>query len=391
MTKEIRKELIEAKKLYQSKKYQEALDIYEKHYLANPEVFNQWDKIFYSWSIYQLKIKDQNDETELFESVELVTELIKQEDLNKRPVCAYTLSVFKALNYLYSNNDYEYLLYWLDKLNPDLLDTKQKEFNGRKYPSNREKYYNYYSKALIECGDIEECIEVSKKALDSLTEFTNDSDVWYNWRIAKCLKDLDKNEEALSYLKEVSKVKRDWFVSKEIAENYFMLNDVDNACEYISKAVLTNDPASIKVNLYYLIYQILKDSNLDWALKHAELFVALKLDSDSQIPSEIEELLIEEEKLDKYQLEKEIKAYWSEYKFKDQELQYGTITKVFEDRNFGFITSTDDESIFFRKYEFKDDRSKLREGQFVSFYTEKSFDKSKNRESINAVNVRLGD
>ena len=227
--------------------------------------------------------------------------------------------------------------------------------------------------------------------MDSLTEFTNDSDVWYNWRIAKCLKDLDKNEEALSYLKEVSKVKRDWFVSKEIAENYFMLNDVDNACEYISKAVLTNDPASIKVNLYYLIYQILKDSNPDLALKHAELFVALKLDSDSQIPSVIDELLIEEENLDKYQLEKEIKAYWSEYKFKDQELQYGTITKVFEDRNFGFITSTDDESIFFRKYEFKDDRSKLREGQFVSFYTEKSFDKSKNREAINAVNVRLGD
>ena len=105
-SKEIRKELNEAKKLYQAKKYDEALTIYEKRYNESPEDLNRWDKIFYSWSLYQLYIKQADDEDKMFESAELVTELINQDDLNERPVCAYTLTVFKILDQLYSENDY---------------------------------------------------------------------------------------------------------------------------------------------------------------------------------------------------------------------------------------------------------------------------------------------
>ena len=227
--------------------------------------------------------------------------------------------------------------------------------------------------------------------MQSLSKFANNSDVWYNWRIAKSLKELNQNEEALVYLKEVSKVKRDWFVSKEIAENYYILNDTDNALEYITSAVLTKDPANIKVNLFYLIYRILKDDNPELAIKHAKLYAALKLQSDSVLPDDIEELSLDEESLDAYQLEREIKDYWSNFRFKDQELQYGTITKVFEHGKSGFIKSINDESLYFKSFEFKDNRKFMKVGQYVSFYTQKSFDKSKNRESLNAVNIKIGD
>ena len=90
--------------------------------------------------------------------------------------------------------------------------------------------------------------------------------------------------------------------------------------------------------------------------------------------------------LNKKDLEREIKQYWSEYKFKDQQLQYGTITKIFEHGKSGFITSDDNESLYFNVYEFKGDN--LDVGQYVSFFTEKSFDKSKNKESLKAVNIR---
>lgn len=389
--KAVRKDLLEAKKLYKSKNYQEALNIYESLYQQYSDLFNKWDNIFYSWSIYQLNVKNQENEVELFDNVELITELIPQGDLNNSPVCAYTLSVFKVLNYLKDTNDWEYMIYWLDKLNPDLLDEKQGHGNDIVFASNREKYFNFASKAYLECGDFEECIEVSRKALNSLENFTNSSDVWYNWRIAKSLKELGQNEEALTYLKEVSKVKRDWFVSKEIAENYYILNDTENALEYVCNAVLTNDPAKIKVNLYYLAYNILKDDSPEIALKHAELFTALKIQTEAALPDDIEELFIDEDTLDVNVLEKQIKDYWSDFKFKNQELQYGTITKVFEHGRSGFITSIDDESLYFNAYEFKDDRNLMKVGQYVSFYTQKSFDKSKNRESVNAVNIKRGD
>lgn len=383
-SKEIRKELNEAKKLYQAKKYDEALTIYEKRYNESPEDLNRWDKIFYSWSLYQLYIKQADDEDKMFESAELVTELINQDDLNERPVCAYTLTVFKILDQLYSENDYYDLLAWLDKINPELLDEKRFETDERVYRSKKEKYYDYATKAYFEVEDYEKCIETSKEALEVLENFTNSSDVWYNWRIAKSYKELLKNREALEYLKEVVKVKKDWFVQKEMAENYHVLGENEKAEDYICEAVLTNDPVTIKVNLYYLAYNVLKQINPELALRHAELFYAIKLENDSQIPDDIEELMIDDD-LDKNALESEIRQYWQQHKFKNQELQHGTVTRIFEHGRSGFITSDNDESIYFNVSEYNGDDLKV--DDYVSFYTEKSFDKSKNRESTRAVNI----
>lgn len=389
MSEEIKKELLNAKKLYKSKNYSEALEIYEKHYPKNSDEFNKWDKIFYSWAIYQVYIKDYDDETELMEFTQLITELIRQSDLNKNPTCAYTLSVFKVLDYLYKKGDYEYLLYWLDKIDPALLDAKQSEFNGRIYPSRREKYYNYSSKAYLETKDYNNCISISEKALNEFHHFANDNDIWFNWRIAKSLKELNKPENALTYLEKVSKVKRDWFVSKEIAENYFMLDDNENALKYIIESVLTDEPPSLKINLFYLIYQLLKDDKPELALEHAKLFAALKLEYGASIPEDIEKLMIDEDELDTDKLEQKIKDYWLQYKFKDQKLQYGTITKVFEHGKSGFITSDEGEHLFFNAYEFKSDIYYMNEGQYVSFYTKTGFDRSKNKESVNAANINI--
>ena len=200
---------------------------------------------------------------------------------------------------------------------------------------------------------------------------------------------MGKPEDALTYLEKVSKVKRDWFISKEIAENYFMLDDKENTLKYVIEAVLTNEPPSLKKNLFYLIYQLLKDDEPDLALKHAKLFAALKLEYGAPIPSDIEELIIDEDELDVDELEMEIKDYWFEYKFKDQELQYGTITRIFENGKAGFITSDDGESLFFISYEFKGNLHNMKEGQYVSFYTKMGFDRSKNKESLNAVNINI--
>ena len=113
----------------------------------------------------------------------------------------------------------------------------------------------------------------------------------------------------------------------------------------------------------------------------------LKLESgSSNILEEIEDLDIDEDTLDMKELTSLIRDFWMKFKFKNQQLQYGTVTRFFEDKNYGFIKTNDDESIFFHKNEFKDDLIYV--GQLVSFYTEKRFDKSKNRESLNAVNIK---
>ena len=389
MADEIYDELSDAKNLYKSKEYNEALEKYEEIYSENPNEFDKWDKIYYSWSIYQVHVKNFDDEGELIESTKLITKLTRQSDLNKTSTCAYTLSVFKVLDYLYNAENYEYLLSWLEKIDPTLLDSKIYEYKGRLYPSRKEKYFNYASKAYFQCKDYANCVLISDKALRDLNHYTNDSDVWFNWRIAKSLKELNQSEKALSYLMEVSKVKNDWFIPKEIADNYFILGDEKNALKYVGEAILTDEPSNIKVNLYYLTYQVLKDDEPDIALKHAELVAAIKLENNVSLPKDIQKLQIDESNLDADELEAEIKDYWLKNKFKNKKLRYGLVTRIHNHGRSGFITSDDYEQFHFNIQEFKDDLSLLSEGQYVSFYTQKGFDKSKNQESIDAVNIHI--
>ena len=311
MTREIRKDLISASKLYKAGKRQEAFEIYDKHFLEHPEVFKHWDKIRYCWCMYYLFIRDSTDETDLMDYTERVTEIVKQDDLNKAPVCVYTQCVFKVIMHLKSVDDWEYMIYWLDKLNPELLGNAQNKDKGIVYPSKKEDYYRYLSTAYLKCMDYEECVDTSKEALNTIDKFAFNGKTWHEWRIAKSLNKLGNPEEALQYLYEVVKVEKEWYILKEIADCSFQVGDMDNAFEYAGKAVLTEDLAKSKVNLYYLAYKILKDDNPDLALIHAKLYLALKLESGAQIADEIEDLNIDEDDLDITELEREIKEFWA--------------------------------------------------------------------------------
>lgn len=385
MESDIKNDLKQAKKEYDSKKYVESLKIYERIFQKVPEIFKLNDLISYCWAIYRVHVKQFVDEDELFDAAETICDLIPQADLNRSKTCPYTFSVMRVLDYLYKERQYYNISYWAEKLNPKFLDTKRSNFKGRMCRSRKEKYYDYLSKSFLECAEWAECIEISTEALNTLKVFTNNGDTWHHWRIAKSLRELGHVEEALSHLEEVIKVKNDWFIYKEFIEDYYLLDNPNKALEYVCGAVLTDDPDKMKVNLYYLIYKLLSESNPDMAFKHAELYYLIKLENNSEIAQDIEELYIDDDKLDKEELSKEIKSYWEDFKYQNRELQYGTVTKYFDDKNFGFITDENDESVFFHKNEIKGDNVYV--GQLVSFYTENSFDKSKNRESLKAVNV----
>lgn len=317
MTKEIRKELNKATRLYKAKKREEAFEIYDKHFQENPESFKKWDRIRYCWTIYYMHVRDSYDEDELVEYCEMVTGIVDQEDINKAPVCVYTQCVFKILVFYKKNQDWDLMLYWLDKLDPELLNDKKGGSGDTVYPSKKEEYYSFKSKALLECGEFEECVEVSKKALETFSDFALNGDTWHKFRIAKSLRELGEYDEALSYLEGVIKVQDDWFVFKEFAENYRSLDDCDSALRYAAQGVSAKGQVKSKVNLYYLTYNLLKDSNPDFAMKHAKLFLTIKLENESEIPEDIEDLDIDEDNLDIDILEQEIRNRWTELEFEN--------------------------------------------------------------------------
>ena len=397
MSEDTKKDLAQAKKNYQSKKYEDAKEIYESVYIDHPEAFTIWDKRFYSWALYQLYVKTPEDETDLFEAVDLITQLIPQEDHSKKDgVCAYTMSMVKLLDYLYKNNDYENIIIWAEKLNPDYLSRKTSSFttdDGRevKLASNKEKYYNWLSKSYQEVEDYDECLIVSKKALEELTSFTNNGDIWFKWRIARSLRELGEYDEAIEYLKDVYKTKKDWFVQWEIAENYFFKGEPDKSLEYAVSAALSRGDSDKKIKLYSLLEDLLEDDEPEIALKHSYLIYSIRLHNEWNIDEELEEEILnaglDTENMEYWKIENELKGYWKDLKFKTQQPNYGKIKRIMPHGKSGFIKRDDGEDFFFKGFEFKGDPNKYREGIKVSFYLEEGYDKKKNEVKMNAVNI----
>ena len=397
MSEDVKKDLAQAKKNYQDKNYEDAKNLYETLYTEKPEAFTLWDKRFYSWALYQLYVKNPEDETELFEAVDLITELLGQENHSKKDgVCAYTLSMMKLLDYLYKQNDYENLLVWADRLNPDFLSAKTSRFttpDGREVTtaSNKEKYYNWLSKSYQEVEDYDECLKISKKALEELSKFTNNSDIWFKWRIARSLREIGEYDEAIDYLKDIYKSKKDWFILWELAENYFFNGDNDKSLEYAVSAALSRGDSDKKIKLYSLLEDLLEDEYPEIALKHSYLIYSIRLHNEWGIDDDLEEKIAEAgldvENTEYWKIEKELKGFWKDLKFKTQQPNYGRISRIFPHGKTGFIRRDDGESFFFNSFEFKGDPNKYRENVKVSFYLEEGYDKKKDEVKMNAVNI----
>ena len=397
MSEDIKKDLAQAKKNYQDKNYEDAKNLYETLYEEKPEAFTLWDKRFYSWALYQLYVKNPEDETDLFEAVDLITELLSQENHSKKEgVCAYTLSMMKLLDYLYKQNDYKNILVWADRLNPDFLSAKTSRFttqDGREVTtaSNKEKYYNWLSKSYQEVEDFDECLTISKKALEELTTFTNNSDIWFKWRIARSLREIGEYDEAIDYLKDIYKTKKDWFILWELAENYFFNADNEKSLEYAVSAALSRGDSDKKIKLYSLLEDLLEDEYPEIALKHSYLIYSIRLHNEWGIDEDLEEKIAESgldmENTEYWKIEKELKGFWKDLKFKTQQPNYGVINRIFPHGKSGFIRRDDGDSFFFNSYEFKGDPNKYRENVKVSFYLEEGYDKKKDEVKMNAVNI----
>lgn len=379
-----------AQRFKKENKIDEAEEIYREYWETSQEDFSEFDKTTFSWILYNKYIKNNEDIDEILEATELITELKKQEDQSKgiKYPCPYTLSVIKVLEYLNKNNDFEDVLIWAEMLNPNYLSAKASDFNGRKYPSPKEKYYSQVTKALLKLDEIDRCYEMSKEALE-LEDLTED--IWFKWRLAKCANELGEYDEAIGYLKEIMAKKPDWYIKAEIANSYYFNGDFDNALSYAIDAALTPAPSESKVNVYSLIADLVEDEYPEEALQNRYLEYSIRLNKEwsieDRLTEKIEEAGLDIENTEYWKIEKELKPFWNSLKYKGQEPQYGIISKILPHGKSGFIQAEDGNSYYFKKFEFKGDRDDFCEMTSVSFYLEEGYDKSKDEVKMNAVNI----
>ncbi|AMK15283.1 hypothetical protein [Methanobrevibacter olleyae] len=375
------------------KKYDKSLEIYES-LLESGEKLSKNDIDRYGWNLYFAKIKETSMINELEESAKKLIGIVKQKDSSKvNKPCPYTLSVIKLMKIYSENEEYLDVLRWASKLKAELLSNHQfKPNEDITLNSIKENYYLQTTKALLSIYKYGQTIRYCQEALDNIPNFNNNNDTWFKLRMAKSYKELGEYDKSIELLDDILKYKKDWYLSRDMAENYFFKEEYDDSLKWAAKATLSHDgEIENKINLFSLIADILEIKGFeDEAIMNRYMYYVIRNAKEWSVDEELLSLLdsygLDLDNKDFKSLFKEYKNMWISLKYFGQERQYGLISKVFEHGKAGFIDSNG-KSYYFNTFEFMDDKDYIYEGTEVSFYLEDAYNKKKDEMVKNAVNI----
>jgi tetratricopeptide (TPR) repeat protein len=389
-----------ARTLRKLKRLQEALEVCRVVY--------QIDKTFdhnnneYGWCIYQLHIKRSDDEIKsdengFFHAAEAILSIGQQTQFS-----AHEKTIFRVLKYLKPRKKQRSIARkiseWTTKLNADLLSTEaeryEREDEMEESASPREKWFSFRSSALFELGEYQTCIEVCQQALDSFERLHYGNQHWFKMRIANSKGHLGQITEAIDELQNVARYKPEWFIYNDLALWHYKLGQVDEAFKYAVQAAQAHrqyDKLENKWELFLLMGQILQSKgDIERARTHIGLAFKLRDEQQWGTPENLSTMMsalnveVDDNQSSKT-LYTELKAEWEH----DSPRLQGTIKTIKSDREFGFVLGSDNNEYHFKFRDFKSQRQNLREGLFVTFLTQPSFDRLKDRPTVVAIDIRV--
>ncbi len=422
---EIRKK---AQNLRNQKKYSEALPLY-KELWNNYESKDKWDgwgyalclnqlkdystaykvcrevlridpafdyiKSQFAWAAFMKNIKDYPDDspTEILENyvsdVITVTEGKEQELFRNQ-------AILKLLDHLSFKNSWGKVIEWAKFINPEHLNTEPfsgVSNDGKKFrkPSDIESYYLKLSKALEKDGKFTECIDLCNTAIKIFPDI-----IWFKWHKGSCLRKIKKFQEAISLLEDVKKIKKDWFILKDLSAAYFENKEFDKAYNnFIEAAVMQikiPEPAN-RWELFYIGAMILYEKNNNSSAdEHISLTYKLREDKGWKNPVFLEDLISARNiqmKKTASQLFNELKEFWLREQQGILPMQTGVIKNLIQEGKAGFIEGVDGKSYYFRTSNFLSNKTQLKVNCRVQFNIQKSFDKKRGRDSYEAINIQI--
>lgn len=380
-----------------------SIELSEKHLIEYPDFSNLKNNLVWAYFDKSIRKFDSNKVSDTEHALERILVLQGQMEVNdeKTIPCPFCVGVFKVLKaYKKPNFNASKVRYWLDKLDPEKLSKKEQttvseDSKERKLASDYENYYSYLATLLYKEKKYQESIEVSEFALANIQILHYDNNIWFKRRIALChieLGDLSKGEEILKSLDSGKGEK--WFIENDISLIYFEQNDFEKALEYALKAAKNFGDDLMKINLYVHLARIFfKLQKIDEAKVHAELVIAIKQANDSRIDLELQKLITYfkldiSQRIDLRVKKKEAEKIWDNHLFEGQEKLKGTINKILPNGKSGFIKQDNSrDAYYFNFSSVKARKQDIQEGKSVNFYLKNSFDKKRNKESKEAIEI----
>jgi cold shock CspA family protein len=347
----------------------------------------------FGWILYFRDVKPGMDENNLGGVLHAANEIWQY-----KPADLLLAKLIMAVTKVAGKRDkWDVVLEWSGRVQPGQLDIRANEFEGKQGMSDREVWYIRRSRALLELG---QCEEARRVAQAGLTEFPNG--LFLARTAALALAGSGDITGGVSELRPLLHHPRaDAYLKADLGELEFKLGNFDEAHRLLCEAVLNPQGDQYKLGYFLTMAEIaLAKQKPVSAAESLALAKAVRQKEEWSIPAKLTHLEQETCQMLKAQgqswpdLPKDIKSlsglcaeHWKAESMVGLKRATGRVGRISPDKKHTFIHRDDGEKPVFVLL--RDLPKGLSEGMKVDFALKPSFDRKKNEESIQAVDVRL--
>lgn len=370
--------------------YKRALEIAKRTYKLDPML--EMNTNIMTWCLYYIYFKELTEGDSLNKPVEIAEWLLKNTTFNK--YSPHKQIVLKLLKTLPSTNT-ETVIKLLDQVStrdycyfsaiPYTYTDKETNL-PKESASEYERLISAYSRALFKGGHYEKCLQVCSNSGLFPFSYHNDNDFWIEERKYVSMAKVGRRDEAIKGLEKILSKKQFWRTYEYLGDIYAEKGEHPKAKTTYLKAVLTNDPDDMKVNLIYKLGELFEQTDPETATKHYRYYKQLMDRNGWTIRGDKKtktDSLPENQTVSK----KTLKSLWDELYMQTATVYNGSVQKIMT--NSGFIIYEDQTGTKQIYYSNRDVKGKeiLSEGDSVDFCVESSFDRKKNKASTKATHI----
>jgi len=267
--------------------------------------------------------------SELFEKVEDLISILNSFNSDKtKNLLSNLFRIVLNCEKKKNNPNWKFINEFCDKIDKEKLSkecsikkvVKNGQIKETELASDFENWYAFKTKALEKLGMWQECLNLSKEALEKIEKFHYSNDVWFLRRIALSKKNLGDIDDAIHELQTILKKKKEWYIQKELSELYFEKGNIELAFKYALDSINNSGQLKSKVNLLYLLGKILKkQEKLELSFKHFSLAKLIRQKEGWYLPpkllNELKKFSFPEiPQIDFNKLTNELQRYWRSFK-----------------------------------------------------------------------------
>lgn len=348
-----------------------------------------------AWLIYEKSVKPAVAAVDVPSLLEAANEIValKNDPLLVRPLALAVMKVAKA------KGNWPVVLQWANRIAPEWLSHEPRMVQGKRAMSEREVWYINKARAMLELGQFEEARQCAHEALK---EF---SDSVFLLRIAAlALAGQGNLSGAITEMRSLLKHPRaGWYMEAELAELEFRAGNTTEAYRRVCGALLATRQ-SAEYKLPYLVAvanMALALDKLDVAAAHVRLARAVRSEQQWRVP----QTLIDAENAvkerfasagarwpdlpeDAKRLEQLCRQFWQKGTQENVPFYRGTVKPYPEGRHFCYIRRDDGGGDVYALVQ-EMPKECRKPGTQVEFALKDTYDKKKQRPSVQAIYVRL--